>query len=291
MRMLNQRFTYLWAVVLFLLVGCAEDVAQRTQAAVRQDAWTQIRVYRNIDAPRTNAWTAEAWSAEFSGVDARTVREAMNIVEVEDDACIWMPRHRAHAGQSAIRFKAMGAAQITDLDGVTHTLQPRSLALQTDAIHGVIYTTQMDENGHTQWQFDLIHADGSSRVHAELETPQGWGIVAINGDTTFNNPFELDPDEALHLYIDADADATLLVARSTRDDAQAQLVCNIHKERTLELSAELLDTVDPDWDIDLQLILRNDVALQDGAAQFGEASIEFHDRLRLKRVTFDTPSK
>lgn len=268
-----------------LLAGCADDIARQTQAVVRQEVWTQIRVQRDVDATGENAWTAQAWSAEFSGVEAQAVREAMNIIDEAGEGCVWVPRHRAYPGQSAIQFKAMGAAQLSDHAGQVHTLHPRSLALQTESIHGVIYTAQINDDGHTEWTFNLLDANGATKAQLRQETPQGWGIVAINGDTTFDNPLTLGRDESLHLFVDAEADTTLLVARSTREDARAQLVCAMDG-RTLELSPALLDSVDPDHDIELELILRNQTALDRTQPDRGEASIELHDHLRLKRVTF-----
>src|SRR5699024_6096812 len=129
--------------------ACADERPALGEAPT-SSAWTQIRMHRDIDATGEDAWTAAAWSAEFSGVDAQAVREAMNIVDAPADGCVWMPRHRAHPGDSMLRFKAMGAAQLTDDHGAIYPLQPRSLALQTDAIHGVIYTAQLDEKGHEQ---------------------------------------------------------------------------------------------------------------------------------------------
>lgn len=278
--MWNSRLSILAAILLFVLAGCADDLAADAVQDDPSRMWTQIRIQREIDAPATNAWSAEAWFAEFSGVDAGAVREAMDMVDPAGEGCVIVPRHQTHAGQSAIRFKAMGAARLRDDLGEHHTLQPRSLAMQSDSIHGVVYRTRANDQNQSAWHVDLINADGSSRLELQQDAPSGWGIVAINQDSTYSDPYSLSED-TLDLTIDYHADEALLIAHRVGEDAQEQLVCALEGER-FALPKRALQELRGSGAIALQLTLRNHVDLLQDDEVAGDASIELHDRLHIE---------
>lgn len=279
-RMWNSRLPSLAALLLFVFAGCADDLSAEATQEASLDAWTQIRVHRDMDAPAARAWSAEAWFAEFSGVDARTVREAMDMVDAAGEGCVIVPRHQQHSGQSSIRFKAMGAARLRDDAGTEHTMQPRSLAMQTDSIHGVVYSTNADDHDQSAWQVDLINADGSTRLELHQDAPTGWGIVAINGDTTYSDPYHLT-DDALDLTIDYHADVAILTAHRVGEDAQEQLVCALEGEN-FTLARTALDELRGSGAIQVQLTLRNHRDLLHGNTLAGDASIELHDHLHVE---------
>lgn len=282
--MLSSRYTLILAALLFFVVACADDVDSALVDAATQDSWTQVRIQRHVDSKDDGAWSAEAWFAEFSGVDSHTVREAMNIVDSEGPGCTLVPRHHAYDGDASLRFLAIGAAQLTDDVGTVHTMHPRPLALRTDAVHGIVYAANAAQDDNQRWRIELTNADGTPRVDLHQDAPQGWGIVAINGDTTFSNPFILPDNEVLTLIVDTDADASLVILRSTSDTEGAQLICGVENHR-IDLSPTLLDSLGSNArDIEVQLIMRNSIELLDAREIVGDASIELYDSIRLERI-------
>lgn len=282
--MLSSRYSIILAALLFFVAACADDVDGGSVDITVQDSWTQVRIQRGVDSNDDGAWSAEAWFAEFSGVDSHAVREAMNIVDIEAPGCTLVPRHHAYDGDASLRFLAIGAAQLTDDLGTVHPMHPRALALRTDSVHGIVYAARAAHDANQRWRIELTNADGSPRVDLHQDAPQGWGIVAINGDTTFSDPFRLSDDDALTLIVDTDADASLVILRSTSDGEGSQLICGLENNR-IDLSPMLLDSLGNDArHIEVQLIMRNNIPLRHAHQTVGDASIELYDKIRVERT-------
>lgn len=264
------------------LTGCAEDVAATRGEGPATARWSQIVVQQDLrDVHPT--WHAEAWFAEYTGFSEQALKNAMDVWEPPtSDGCELRKLPNDEEQDSRVRFRAVGAAQLTDDAQRPYRITPHALTLHNDAIDGVVYASSTGLGDTSWWRVDVQEAHEIVRYEVQEAAPRGWGIVQVNGQEVFDTTVTLSAQDDLTIGINSDAQHTFVIVRAPDSRMHQELVCSV-QDGTVTIPGSLRQQLGTDnQDLDVIVVLRNSQPLPRAADEPGRFDIELRDGLQLR---------